>query len=178
MTAMDSIKAKFDEYEYLLKLQTQKLEELAAENERLRAAADAHTVLKEIYINPNASESNRVKAASAALPTERPRLLSVVSSNAPSRFERWRAYARYQRKMEIVAETGKLPAPGSGWDAQLVDGVYQPPDGDAEPPMDVYGRDAVKASHAISSLTRLGRKRNGGGNGGDEPSDAGGEHSV
>jgi hypothetical protein len=42
MTAMDSVKAKFDEYEYIIKLLTAKAEELAAENERLRAAAGAH----------------------------------------------------------------------------------------------------------------------------------------
>ena len=77
MTAMDSIKAKFDEYEYLLRLQTEKLEELAAENERLVAACDAHGVLKSIYHDPNASQTNRLKAAAASLPMEKPKLMSV-----------------------------------------------------------------------------------------------------
>jgi hypothetical protein len=167
MTAMDSIKAKFDEYEYLLKLQTEKIEELAAENARLRATADAHSVLKEIYLNPNASESNRVKAASASLPVENPRLLSVVSSNEPSRLERWRAYEGFRLRKQILMETGQLPAPGSGWDAHLRDGTWQPPDTDTEPPLDVFGRHAIEASHTISSLTRLGRRN---GNGGDDTS--------
>jgi hypothetical protein len=162
MTAMDSIKAKFDEYEYLLKLQNEKIEELAAENERLKSGADAHTTLQSIYRNPASPEGNRIKAASAALPVERPRLLSVVSSTEPSRAERWRAYARYERRKEIVIETGCLPTPGSGWDLELTAERYQAPEGDTEPPMDLYGKDAIKASHTISSLTKLGRKRNGG----------------
>jgi hypothetical protein len=161
MTAMDSVKAKFDEYEFLLRAATEKIEELVAENERLRANADAHTVLKEIYLNPKASESNRVKAASAALPTERPRLSSVVSSNELSRAERWRAYEGFRLRKQILQETGRLPAPGSGWDAHLRDGVYQPPSGDTEPPLDLYGRDAIKASHTISSLSRIVRNGNG-----------------
>jgi len=47
---MDSIAAKLAEYETLLKLQMAKIEELAEENERLRSAAGAHDVLKEIFI--------------------------------------------------------------------------------------------------------------------------------
>ena len=77
MTAMDSIKAKFDEYEYLLRAATEKIEELAAENERLRAAGGAHAVLKDIYLNRNQPESLRAKAATAALPHETPKLTPV-----------------------------------------------------------------------------------------------------
>jgi hypothetical protein len=172
MTAMDSVKAKLDEYEYLLKLQMEKIEELATENARLVAACDAHGVLKSIYLDPNASQTNRFKAAAASLPVEKPKLLSVVSSTEPSRAERWRAYARYQRKTEIIMETGRLPAPGSNWDLELTAQSYQPPEGDSEPPLDLYGRDAIKASYTISTLSRVGRKGNGNGNGGDESSGA------
>jgi hypothetical protein len=74
MTAMDSVAAKLKEYEYLLKLQMAKIEELAEENERLRSVAGAHDVLKEIYQNRDAPEGNRIKAAQAALTVEKPRL--------------------------------------------------------------------------------------------------------
>ena len=140
----------------------QKLEELAAENGRLAAACDAHGVLKSIYLDPDAPQGNRIKAAAASLPVEKPRLLSVMSSSQPSRGERWRAYERYQLHKEILTQTKQLPGPG--WDAKLVGDVYQPPPGDEEPPMDLYGKDAVKAHVTISSLMR-GVRRNG--NGGD-----------
>jgi hypothetical protein len=73
MAAMDSIASKFAEYEYTIKLLTAKLQELAEENERLRTC-DAHGTLKSIYLNPDAAEGNRIKAAQAALNVEKPRL--------------------------------------------------------------------------------------------------------
>jgi hypothetical protein len=75
MAAMDSVKAKFDEYEYLLKLMTAKIEELAAENERLRAAAGAHGVLKLIYSDNDQPTGHRIKAAGLALQHETPKLM-------------------------------------------------------------------------------------------------------
>ena len=153
--------------EFVVREQMKEIDKLREEVERLRTGANAHTTLQAIYRNPASPEGNRIKAAAASLPVEKPKLLSVVSSTEPSRLERWRAYARYRLKEEIILETGRLPAPGSGWDAHLRDGVYQPPNDDTEPPLDLYGKDAIKASHTISSLTRIGRKRNG--NGGDEP---------
>ena len=39
--------------------------------------ADAHTVLQSIYLDPEAPQANRLKAASAALPVEKPKLMSV-----------------------------------------------------------------------------------------------------
>jgi hypothetical protein len=74
MAAMDSIASKFAEYEYTIKLLTAKLEETAAELERVRAESDAHSTLQSIYRNPASSESNRIKAAQAALTVEKPRL--------------------------------------------------------------------------------------------------------
>jgi hypothetical protein len=93
MSAMDSIKAKFDEYEYLLKLQTAKIEELAAENERLKTGADAHTTLRSIYTNPASSEGNRIRAAAAALPTEKPKYQVVVDLAEALKEARRRAQA-------------------------------------------------------------------------------------
>ena len=55
----------------------QEIDRLRAENERLRTVAGAHGVLKEIYLDPNAPQGNRIKAAQAALPHEVPRLESV-----------------------------------------------------------------------------------------------------
>jgi hypothetical protein len=51
---------------------------LAAENARLRSSENnAHAVLREVYNDPTASPNVRVKAASAALPHEKPRLQPV-----------------------------------------------------------------------------------------------------
>jgi hypothetical protein len=77
MTAMDSVAAKLKEYEYLLKLQMAKIEELAAENETLRSSLGAHGVLKLVYSDNNQPAGVRVKAAQAALNVEKPRLESV-----------------------------------------------------------------------------------------------------
>src|SRR5262249_334775 len=57
---------------------TMKLEELAAENTRLRSSENnAHSVLREVYNDPTASPAVRVKAAGLALPHETRRLESV-----------------------------------------------------------------------------------------------------
>jgi hypothetical protein len=78
MAAMDSIASKFAEYEYTIKLLTAKLEELAAENERLTSAlGGAHATLRTIYSDSNQPAGVRVKAAQAALPHETPRLNPV-----------------------------------------------------------------------------------------------------
>jgi hypothetical protein len=50
---------------------TAKLEELAAENTRLRSSENnAHSVLREVYDDPTASPAVRVKAAGLALSHE------------------------------------------------------------------------------------------------------------
>ena len=74
MAVMESIKTKFAEYEYTIKLLTAKVEELAAENELLKSNLDAHQTLRQIYSNPNSAEGNRIKAAQADLTVEKPRL--------------------------------------------------------------------------------------------------------
>ena len=71
MAAMDSIASKFAEYEYTIKLLTAKLEEIAAENERLTSAlGGAHATLRTIYSDSNQPAGVRVKAATAALSRE------------------------------------------------------------------------------------------------------------
>jgi hypothetical protein len=77
MTDTD-IQSKLAEYEGMVRLLTAKLEELAAENTRLRSEkSDALSVCKEVYSDPNAAPSLRLKAAGLALPHEVPRFESV-----------------------------------------------------------------------------------------------------
>jgi hypothetical protein len=66
--------SKLAEYEGIIRLLTEKLKELVAENERLKAGLDAHSTLQSIYRNEAESSSTRIKAAAASLPHEVPRL--------------------------------------------------------------------------------------------------------
>src|SRR6516164_7582836 len=90
MSAMDSIAAKLAEYETLLKLQMQKIEELAAENESLRSGLGAHGVLKLVYSDNNQPAGVRVKAAQAALNVEKPRLAPQPAPLDDPRRGEWR----------------------------------------------------------------------------------------
>jgi hypothetical protein len=63
------------EYEGIIRLLTTKLEELAVENERLRSEGGAYAALREVFLNRDMPEALRVKAATAALPHEKPRLM-------------------------------------------------------------------------------------------------------
>ena len=57
------------EYESVIQKLTTALEQLAAENARLRSSENnAHAVLREVYNDPTASPAVRVKAAGLALP--------------------------------------------------------------------------------------------------------------
>jgi hypothetical protein len=53
----------------------QELDRLREEVERLKNGADAHTTLQAIYRNPASPEGNRIKAAAASLPIEKPKLM-------------------------------------------------------------------------------------------------------
>jgi hypothetical protein len=150
MTVADSIKAELDEAQFVIQQQIERIAELKAEVERLKAGLDAHGTLRLIYTNPNSPEGNRIKAAAAALPVEKPKLMSVVPS-VEDRRERWRAYQRYELKKQILIESRALPAPDTGWDAHLVGDTYQPPK-EGEPPMDIGGKDAIKAHVMLSDL--------------------------
>jgi hypothetical protein len=73
----ETTEEKLARFETVIGLQMQEIDRLRAENERLRTVAGAHGVLREIYLNPDAPQGNRIKAAQAALPHETPRLESV-----------------------------------------------------------------------------------------------------
>jgi hypothetical protein len=73
----ETAEQKLARYETVLDLQMKELDRLRSENERLRTVAGAHGVLKEIYLDPDAPQGNRIKAAQAALPHETPRLNPV-----------------------------------------------------------------------------------------------------
>jgi hypothetical protein len=75
MTALGSIKQELDEAAAIIRMQTARIAELEAELECLRSSLDAHGTLRLIYSNPNSPEGNRIKAAAAALPVERPKLM-------------------------------------------------------------------------------------------------------
>jgi|SRR6516164_3424332 hypothetical protein len=75
--AEETIEEKLLRYETVLDLQIREIDRLRAENERLRTVAGAHGVLKEIYLDPEAPQVNRIKAASACLVHETPKLQSV-----------------------------------------------------------------------------------------------------
>jgi hypothetical protein len=73
--------------EYALRVQMAKINELRDENKRLvdwiMGESDALTCLQSVYNNPAASEGNRIKAAAASLPFERPKLNVQVSVRGP-----------------------------------------------------------------------------------------------
>ena len=93
----DSIKAKLDEAKYVMRRQMARIAELEAEVARLRSAAGAHDVLKEIYLDPDAPQGNRIKAAQAALNVEKPRLAMT-------------AYAGKDLTREVVIPLAELVA--------------------------------------------------------------------
>jgi len=160
------LKAYADRLELLCLAQRDEITKLRAEVARLTEGANAHEILQSIYRDRDLPESLRAKAAIGALPVEKPRLLSMVPSTVDRR-ERWRAYERFVLKKQIIVETKALPARGSAWDAKFGD-AYEPPPGDTEPPMDLYGNDAIKAHVEISELWRSVRRAaigNGNGNG-------------
>jgi hypothetical protein len=121
------------EYEDMVRLLTAKLEELAAENTRLRSSENnAHAVLREVYNDPTASPAVRVKAAGLALPHETPRLtpeprplelvanaeyepLSVVVERQRARMNRILALPLEERERMI---RGVVRNDGNGDDSQ------------------------------------------------------------
>ena len=109
--------ADLNRYEAVIKLQMEEITKLRAEVTRLTEGADAHSTLQGIYRNPESPETNRIKAAAAALPIEKPKLLSVVPPIEMDRRQAWRLYERWALKRQIIKETHILPAPG--WDAPL-----------------------------------------------------------
>jgi hypothetical protein len=75
MTVADT-QSQLDEARFIIGQQMARIAELEAEVQNLKAGLSAHEVLQSIYRN-SASESARIRAATAALPMETPRLESV-----------------------------------------------------------------------------------------------------
>jgi hypothetical protein len=77
----ETAEQKLNRYEYVIDAQMTEIDKLRAENQRLldwiMGDADAHTTLQSVYLDPNATQGNRIKAASAAIPFERPKLTPV-----------------------------------------------------------------------------------------------------
>jgi hypothetical protein len=78
------LRSKLAECEDIIRLLTEKLQETVGENDRLRAVVakltgtdDAHSTLRRLYLDETQPSSTRVRAASAALNFEKPRLESV-----------------------------------------------------------------------------------------------------
>jgi hypothetical protein len=152
-----------DRCEFTIEYQKQEIDRLRAENQRLidwiMGSADAHTTLQSIYLDPSATQTNRIKAASAALPVEKPKLMSVVPPMEMDRREAWRIYQRWQLKNEIVLETRHPPPPG--WDTHLTGPDYQPPEGTHMPPRTVV-LDPTTGFRVLSNLLPKPAKGNGG----------------
>jgi hypothetical protein len=81
MDAQTERRQYVERLEHALRAQIAEMDKLRTENQRLLdwilGSADAHTCLQAVYNDPNASEANRVKAAAASLPFEKPKLTSV-----------------------------------------------------------------------------------------------------
>jgi hypothetical protein len=166
MAAMDSIASKFAEYEYLLKLLTAKLEETAAECERLKANSSAHEVLQSIYRNPETAEGNRIKAATAAINFEQPKIGSVLPSiGSINRTERWRVFERWSQRRQYIIEHHELPP--AGWDDHLKrDNYVEPPESEGMPPVDVL--DTPQGFKVLTNLLPKPGQRRIIGNGGSD----------
>ena len=74
---------KLVRFEHVIKLQMAEIAKLRAENKRLLdwilGTTDALTCLQGIYQNAESSEYSKIKAATGALPFERPKLSVAVS---------------------------------------------------------------------------------------------------
>jgi hypothetical protein len=78
---MDDPRQYIERLEFACREQMAEIDKLRSENQRLidwiMGDADAHTCLQAVYNDPAASQANRVKAAAASLPFEKPKLTSV-----------------------------------------------------------------------------------------------------
>ena len=107
-----------DRLEFVCQQQAAEIDRLRAEVARLTTDADAHAVLKSIYSDPGAPQGYRIKAASAALPHERPKIgvsVSLTSTGsqplAEMLLERRRRTAAMQIEMAKETEAELLADP-------------------------------------------------------------------
>jgi hypothetical protein len=88
MATMESAEQKLSRFECVIRLQMTEIDTLRSEVKRLvdwiMGDADALTILQSVYNNPASSEGNRIKAAAASLPFERPKLSVQVSVRGPA----------------------------------------------------------------------------------------------
>jgi hypothetical protein len=113
--------------DYIIELQIAEIDRLRAENQRLidwiMGDADAHTTLQAIYTDPTASQGNRIKAAAASLPFERPKLTSVAPPLELTAVEvislKELVQIRRERQNRLCPIDGQilLPQPGNGSDS-------------------------------------------------------------
>jgi len=165
----ETVTEKLARYETVLDLQMKELDRLRAENERLRDGADAHSTLQSIYRNPASPEGNRIKAAAASLPVEKPKLMSIGPPIELNRRERWRVFEMWSQRRQYIVEHRAIPPPG--WDAHLERDTFQEPPGDALPPVDVI-EDPTSGFKVLSNLLpQPGQRRFGNVNGDDSSND-------
>ena len=166
---VETLEAKLKRHEGALSLCMAEIEKLRAENQRLRSESGAHTALRSVYNDTQASETNKVRAAAAAIGYEQPKIGSVLSSlGNVSRTERWRVYEMWSQRRQYIIEHRDIPPPN--WDAHLQPDVYTPPEGDAMPPVDV-----IDTGSGFKVLTNLlpksGQQRRIGNGNGDDSKD-------
>ena len=81
MSAVDRVKARLIECEYIIKAQMAEISQLRCEVDRLlswiNGDADALTTLQSVYLNPDESAGNRTRAAAAAIGYERPKMAAT-----------------------------------------------------------------------------------------------------
>jgi hypothetical protein len=117
----------------------------------------------------NSSEANKVKAATAAISFEQPKIGSILPSlGNTNRTERWRVFEMWSQRRQYIIEHRDIPPPN--WDAHLQPDVYTPPEGDAMPPVDVI--DTASGFKVLSNLLlKSGPRRLGNGQDDDSSND-------
>jgi len=165
----ETVEQKLARWAYVIDAQAKEIDRLRAQVAALTEGANAHTVLQSLYRNVDLPESLRAKCAIGALPVEKGKMPTAYSSLDVDRKQRWLAYERFLVTKRSLEETRQLPP--KGWDAKLVEGVYEAPAGDGEPPMDLYGQDAITAHVTISELMARNRRTGGNDSGNDNSAD-------
>jgi hypothetical protein len=162
--------AKLKRHEDALVACMAEITRLREENTTLRAECTAHTALRSVYNDPQASETNKVRAASAAIGYEQPKIGNALPSlGNVSRIERWRVYEMWAQRREYIFKHREIPP--AGWDGHLQRDTFQEPPGDALPPVDVI-EDPTSGFKVLSNLLpQSGQRRLGNGNGSDDSSD-------
>src|SRR5215469_769591 len=145
-----TLEAKLKRHEDALVACMAEITRLREENTTLRAEGTAHTALRSVYNDPSASETNKVRAASAAIGYEQPKIGSVVPSlGNVSRAERWRVYEMWSQRRQYIIERRAIPPPG--WDDHLsVANYVEPPESEGMPPVDVI--DTPQGFKVLSNL--------------------------